>query len=201
MLSPAVFRKRMSKSLEVITESHLDALLQYEKGILVAGPLTTSHVQPAPAFSRRIGASAHDVVNEPPPWEDLHRANADPVPERLTYPVEAEALYDYDADPKVTDELSFKSGEMLEILDRSNEWWQARKNDGTVGCAPSNFLRLSSRDQPVLFQAEAVFDYDANPEHPDELSFMKGEILVIVETEWEWYKAKKNDGMIGREFS
>ncbi len=38
------------------------------------------------------------------------------------------------ASPDDPNDLSFTKGEILEILDRSSEWWQGRKADGTIGC-------------------------------------------------------------------
>jgi hypothetical protein len=43
------------------------------------------------------------------------------------------------AQPDDPNELSFKKGEMLEILDKSGKWWEARRGDGTEGsesCLP-----------------------------------------------------------------
>lgn len=37
-------------------------------------------------------------------------------------------------------ELSFKKGEVLEVVERKGNWWQARKSDGTVGIIPSNYV-------------------------------------------------------------
>jgi SH3 domain len=35
--------------------------------------------------------------------------------------------------PDDPNELSFKKGEVLQILDKSGKWWEARKDDGTEG--------------------------------------------------------------------
>jgi hypothetical protein len=35
-------------------------------------------------------------------------------------------------------ELSFQKGELLDIVDNSGKWWQAKKADGTTG---SEYLR------------------------------------------------------------
>ena len=37
-------------------------------------------------------------------------------------------------------ELSFRKGEMLEVVEKKGNWWQARKGDGTMGIIPSNYV-------------------------------------------------------------
>ncbi|KAJ7192198.1 hypothetical protein GGX14DRAFT_506493 [Mycena pura] len=54
----------------------------------------------------------------------------------------ARALHAYNGAPDDPNELSFKKGEILEIEDQEGKWWQARKADGTIGIAPSNYLVL-----------------------------------------------------------
>jgi len=54
----------------------------------------------------------------------------------------AKALYAYTGSADDPNEISFSKGETLEILDKQGKWWQAKKSDGTVGIAPSNYLQL-----------------------------------------------------------
>lgn len=88
-----------------------------------------------------LSASQGVVVPAPAPVATVNPSSVEPEPPNAVFV----ALYDYDA--RTDEDLSFRKGEQLEILnDTQGDWWLARsKKSRQEGYIPSNYVaRLRS---------------------------------------------------------
>lgn len=101
----------------------------------------------------------------------------------------------YTFDPKNPEELSFKKDEILDIIEKPEddpEWWVARKQDGSTGLVPSNYITdiENNASKAPMPSSEPVIDNRVQgkvilPEHKK---------LPFVDRVWFW-------GKITREFA
>jgi len=73
------------------------------------------------------------------PQQTFTQTNSGPPPRQPQGSMRARGLYQFDA--QHPQELSFRVGDILNILENNGEWWKAELN-GSVGLIPSNYVEL-----------------------------------------------------------
>ncbi|KAI8330922.1 SH3 domain-containing protein [Blakeslea trispora] len=87
------------------------------------------------SLQHRVTSPTHPATTVEPA-----RLSSDIAQPTAEYTERVQALHAYKASAEDPNELSFSKGEFIEIVDRTGNWWQARKADGTVGIIPSNYV-------------------------------------------------------------
>ena len=149
-------------TLSLVSKEHYDAIVRKLES---SHALSKQSSSAAPASAPARPPAAAPVKNAEP--KSVHWANSpdSEIPPRSPSPDEpAEedqdgttgiALYDFTGD--ASDELSVKEGEILLVIDRSNEdWWKCRNQVGQEGVIPASYIDLDTDDTPGHTQEDST---------------------------------------------
>lgn len=150
--------------------------------------------QTTSALSQGVDALSRNAV--PPP----------PMPVGATkpgtnYPVFI-AIHDYSSEKDK--HLNFKKGDLLYIVSKDEgDWWQAiAKQSNQGGYIPKSYIKRLRASKPDLNMSKYplfVATYDFSLEEDKYLSFKKGDLLYIMNTDegnW-WFAKSKHTGQEG----
>eukprot|EP01121_Diplochlamys_sp_Union-15-3_P015751 TRINITY_DN525_c0_g1_i7.p1 TRINITY_DN525_c0_g1~~TRINITY_DN525_c0_g1_i7.p1 ORF type:complete len:448 (-),score=108.04 TRINITY_DN525_c0_g1_i7:57-1400(-) len=168
-------------------------------------PITRSAGTVSPVIDVNIQMAPNEIPPSPAIFVNKPEETKSPSPGSNSKNVPADilvrCLYDYDATED--NELSFKEGEILVLIDKDETgWWEGRKENGKVGIFPSNFVEIiGAEGKPttpaIAPQTRCRALYDYNAEDPSELSLKEGEILTIQYEEEGWYFGSNGNGKSG----
>ncbi|KAH9938301.1 uncharacterized protein B0H18DRAFT_1205565 [Fomitopsis serialis] len=128
-----------------------------------------------------------------PPTSHLH---ADPE----TYLAVLKASYEYEPQPDSEDELPIKEGQVLLLLERTDEdWWRVKikpdsqDEDGPSGIVPMAYVEEAEHTRIV----KALYDYEAA--QSTELSISENDVLYVYGEDEEWILVRKqsDDSKVG----
>ncbi|NWU76853.1 SH319 protein, partial [Onychorhynchus coronatus] len=112
-----------------------------------------------------------------------------------------EALHDFTAETK--DDLSFKKGDYIQILEQVDlEWYRGRLN-GKEGIFPAVFVQTCSGTSGGGKKGKARALYDFHGENEDELSFKAGDMITELESvdeDWMSGEIQGRSGMFPKNF-
>eukprot|EP01091_Cochliopodium_minus_P019094 TRINITY_DN7919_c0_g1_i1.p1 TRINITY_DN7919_c0_g1~~TRINITY_DN7919_c0_g1_i1.p1 ORF type:complete len:466 (-),score=183.44 TRINITY_DN7919_c0_g1_i1:104-1501(-) len=114
------------------------------------------------------------------------------------YKGKVRALFDYDSQNE--HELSFRQGDIINIIEKDNSgWWNGELN-GKIGIFPAaEWVEEIFGDQPTGIsgkKCKVVYSYDAQDQ--DEISISEGEILTISSEDSGWYMGTNSSNNYGR---
>ena len=103
-------------------------------------------------------------------------------------------LFDYNPDDP--NELTFKQGDIITVLQKDpSGWWQGELN-GRIGVFPSVDWVEELGVGSGVKQCRALYEYVGDNEF--ELSIRPGDIITIEGNEDGWYSGRNQSGQFGR---
>lgn len=96
----------------------------------------------------------------------------------------------YNFDPKNPEELSFQKDEILEVIDKPDddpEWWVARKQDGSAGLVPRNYIVIVDNDGESLAPSSEPTSALVN-QPPRKVILPEHQKLPFSNEKWFWGK-------------
>ena len=141
--TPAV---ELTGSFPIVTSSasQVSADLSPSDSSLSSLPPPYSQISPPPTSSSTYATNT--AFSEKPSAKPIIRRKAPPPPKKL-----AKALYDFVPEAEHEDDLAFKEGDVLEIVERSAEldedgWCKARvKGKGKIGLVPLEYIEIEKK--------------------------------------------------------
>jgi len=121
--------------------------LGIEEGSVLSNTFVYMGVQPGRSTMGTYGTAAPAIAQVPRNAQPETTTAPTAHPFRLDMSPDAEytgkvqALYSYTASLEDPNELSFTKGEVLDTVSSQGKWWQAKKQDGSIGIVPSNYFK------------------------------------------------------------
>mmetsp|Transcript_16571 Transcript_16571/g.18756 ORF Transcript_16571/g.18756 Transcript_16571/m.18756 type:complete len:483 (-) Transcript_16571:966-2414(-) len=107
----------------------------------------------------------------------------------------ASALYAFDG--VRDDNLNFKEGEVITIIEMNeNGWWKGTNSKGEVGIFPYNYVQVRPEAAPSFPIVKALYDFPGGQE--GQLSFKSGDLITVMkEIDAQWNEGKLKSGERG----
>lgn len=127
------------------TNNRVDSdLASHAQNLGISPPMPTPTPPTASSYQPAYHAPPPPSQYQSPPPASTYHSPPPPPPQDTT--VKARALWSYNEDQREANDLSFSSGEVIEIVKEVNaDWWEGRVR-GRQGLFPSNYVEKMATD-------------------------------------------------------